>query len=192
MRKQITLACLTIFLTTTSANAEMDRNLFFQSLNTPKTYGEIQGRVQNCTNQNLLENALLHVPGKSIATRISADGSFHLHWVPTGTYKLDLEIEDRQIGEVQNIPVKEGKVTHLNSIEVCVTEKEKKGIIANTSTIKKASKIRCPKGGFTCSSSWHNIKAKKSEARESEINTREQKRPPVYSVSEGFKLIQVQ
>ena len=192
MRKLATLACLTTLLVSSSAFADTANDVSFHSLSDKKTYGEIRGQVQNCTNQSALEDVLLHVPGKSIATRLSKDGSFLLHWVPTGSYNLDLEINDRKIGQVNNIPVKEGRITHLDAIDVCVTAQEAAVVLPDEPKMRKSSKIRCPKGGFTCSSSWHNIKAKKSRDQETAMKTPEKKQPPVYTVSEGLQLIRVQ
>ncbi len=193
MRKILTLVCLLTSLISSPVWAKSDQHISVQSLEGPAGHGEIQGRVQNCTRQETLEDILLHVPGKSIATRLGKDGSFHLHFVPTGSFNLNLEMDDRTVGEVKNIPVKEGSVTHLNSIQICVTEKDKREISAGNSPTPKASKIRCPKGGFTCSSSWHNIKARKSsENRANEAQAETSKAPSIYIVGEGLKLIRVQ
>lgn len=187
MHKILTMGLL-IGMLIASNNAQAS-SIIFESLNQTGTYGEIRGQVINCSKQSLLEDTLIHIPGKSVATRLGHNGEFHLHFVPTGNHTLVLEVNGKDIGKVESVPVKESNLTQINSLNVCITEKDKKPEMETAFNSGK-SRFRCPKGGFGCQSIWMQ-KAREAQNKEPVSDSAEATKPIQYVINSEYEMVRV-
>ena len=158
-----------------------ERSMTFSDLNTQRSSGQIQGKVASCLPKYDPQGTIVHIPGISVSTQLSADGAFTLQFVPEGKHNLAFEQNGQLYKFMQGVEVKSSHRTELGESEdgsdiLAGFNDMNAARLSGTATQSAAKEVcdrkdnngdgeidegcsyrKCPKGGKFCMSNWNNI-----------------------------------
>ena len=99
--------------------AASENPMGFTNLDNHQSSGQIQGKVVSCSPQFNPQGTMVHIPGKSVSTKLPADGAFTLWFVPEGKHTLVFEQNGREFKSLRDVEVQASRRTSLGSITLC-------------------------------------------------------------------------